>query len=159
MDFPLPNIVKLCLKICNLFSKEKQMKPMSIFSALIVGLLAVLASNHLVTFSPILTLRHFYSTDLVSLSSSILSNLSPYCSFIPVSRRHHHWRHDDTKERKSPCDDFPPNFPPPDTNTTSTFCVDSRGCCNFTTVQAAVNAVANFSQKRNILWINSGIYL
>lgn len=136
------------------------MKPISIFSALIVGLLAAIASNHLITFSPLSTLTNFYnSTDLASFSSSILSNLSTYSSILPVSRRHHHWRHDDTKERISVCDDFPPNFPPPDTNTTSTFCVDSRGCCNFTTVQAAVNAVANFSQKRNILWINSGVYL
>lgn len=158
MDFALPEILKLSLNICNLFKKEN-MKPISIFSALVVGLLAAIASNHLITLSPILTLEHFYNTDLVSLSASILSNLSPYSSFIPVSRRHHHWQHDDTKEKKSPCDDFPPNFPPPDTNTTSTFCVDNRGCCNFTTVQAAVNAVANFSQKRNILWINSGIYL
>lgn len=102
----------------------------------------------------------FYnSSDLAPFSSSTLSNLTTYSSIIPVSRRHHHWRHDDTKERVSMCDDFPPNFPPPDTNTTSIFCVDSRGCCNFSTVQAAVNAVANFSQKRNILWINSGIYL
>ncbi|KAL8144752.1 hypothetical protein AgCh_003090 [Apium graveolens] len=134
------------------------MKPISFFSALVVALLAAIASNHLTTFSPLLTLEHFCNTDLASLPSFILSNLSPYSSLQPVSCRHHHWRHDDTKEKKSPCDDFPSNFPPPDTNTTSTFCVDSRGCCNFTTVQAAVNAVANFSQKRNILWINSGIY-
>ena len=129
-------------------------KSISISSALIVGLLAALASNHLIPFSPLLTLNEIYDySDLASFTSSVLSYLRP------VSRRHHHWHHDDTKERTSVCDNFPPNFPPPDTNTTSTFCVDSRGCCNFTTVQAAVNAVANFSQKRNILWINSGIYL
>ncbi|XP_062191223.1 probable pectinesterase 8 [Phragmites australis] len=56
------------------------------------------------------------------------------------------------------CDDFPPDFPPPDTPTVSIFCVDPNGCCNFTTVQAAVNAVPNFSRKRNVVWINKGVY-
>ncbi|CAI0440059.1 unnamed protein product [Linum tenue] len=56
------------------------------------------------------------------------------------------------------CDDFPPDIPPPDTNTTTTICVDRNGCCNFTTVQAAIDAVPNMSPKRSIIWINSGIY-
>ncbi|WOL12277.1 hypothetical protein Cni_G21043 [Canna indica] len=58
----------------------------------------------------------------------------------------------------SPCDDFPPDFPPPDTDTTSFFCVDRNGCCNFTTVQSAVDAVGVLSRKRNVIWINKGIY-
>ncbi|CAM8904410.1 unnamed protein product [Rhodiola kirilowii] len=69
------------------------------------------------------------------------------------------------KRRKKPdkkvyniCDDFPSNVPPPDTNTTTYLCVDSHGCCNFTTIQSAVNAVANFSMNRTVLWINSGFY-
>jgi pectin methylesterase-like acyl-CoA thioesterase len=36
--------------------------------------------------------------------------------------------------------------------------VDKNGCCNFTTVQSAVDAVGNFSQRRNVIWINSGMY-
>ncbi|XP_044362316.1 probable pectinesterase 8 isoform X2 [Triticum aestivum] len=57
------------------------------------------------------------------------------------------------------CNDFPPDFPPPDTAATSIFCVDPNGCCDFTTVQSAVDAVPRSSQKRNVLWINKGIYL
>ncbi|KAB2610816.1 pectinesterase 8 [Pyrus ussuriensis x Pyrus communis] len=56
------------------------------------------------------------------------------------------------------CDDFPPGFPPPDTNTTSYLCVDPNGCCKFTLVQAAVDAVPTPSSKRTIIWINKGIY-
>ncbi|KAI4992862.1 hypothetical protein ZWY2020_007175 [Hordeum vulgare] len=56
------------------------------------------------------------------------------------------------------CDDFPPDFPPPDTAATSIFCVDPNGCCDFTTVQSAVDAVPRSSQKRNVVWINKGIY-
>ncbi|XP_047078779.1 probable pectinesterase 8 [Lolium rigidum] len=56
------------------------------------------------------------------------------------------------------CDDFPPYFPPPDTEATSIFCVDPNGCCDFTTVQSAVDAVPRYSKKRNVLWINKGIY-
>ncbi|PSR96405.1 Pectinesterase [Actinidia chinensis var. chinensis] len=37
-------------------------------------------------------------------------------------------------------------------------CVDRNGCCNFTTVQSAVDAVGVLSQKRTIIWINNGIY-
>ncbi|CAM0910994.1 unnamed protein product [Alopecurus aequalis] len=58
------------------------------------------------------------------------------------------------------CDDFPPYFPPPDTEATSVFCVDPNGCCDFTTVQSAVDAVPRSSSgKRNVVWINKGIYL
>lgn len=78
------------------------------------------------------------------------------------SHHHHHHHHrrkaSDTKKKVSICDDFPKNIPPPDTNTTSYLCVDKNGCCNFTTVQSAVDAVGNFSQNRNVIWINSGMY-
>ncbi|CAN1259946.1 Probable pectinesterase 8 [Linum perenne] len=56
------------------------------------------------------------------------------------------------------CDDFPPDIPPPETGNTATICVDRNGCCNFTTVQAAVDAVPIMSLKRSVIWINSGIY-
>ncbi|CAK9165069.1 unnamed protein product [Ilex paraguariensis] len=73
-------------------------------------------------------------------------------------QRHHNRHHDDKNTTKSICDDFPPDFPPPDTNTTSFICVDSKGCCNFTRVQSAVDAVGVLSSNRTIIWINSGIY-
>lgn len=71
---------------------------------------------------------------------------------------HHHHKPSDTKRKISVCDDFPKNIPPPDTDTASYLCVDKNGCCNFTTVQSAVDAIGNFSQKRNVIWINSGLY-
>lgn len=74
----------------------------------------------------------------------------------------HRCRHlkcpDNTHRQVSICDDFPLDIPPPETNTTLTLCVDRNGCCNFTTVQAAVDAAGNFSQKRTVIWINGGIY-
>lgn len=56
------------------------------------------------------------------------------------------------------CDDFNYSVVPQDTNTTTYLCVDIHGCCNFTTIQSAVNAVTNFSINRTVLWINSGFY-
>lgn len=41
---------------------------------------------------------------------------------------------------------IPPSFPP------AIFCVDNHGCCKFSTVQAAVDAVPN-NGRRNIIWI------
>lgn len=69
----------------------------------------------------------------------------------------HRRRHKDSS--KSICDDFPQGFPPPDTNDTATICVDRRGCCNFTSVQAAVDSVSVSTEKRTIIWIDKGIYL
>lgn len=63
-----------------------------------------------------------------------------------------------TAKKVSICDDFPKDFVPPDTNMTSYFCVDRNGCCNYTSVQPAIDAVPNLSLKRNIILINSGIY-
>ncbi|XP_056168464.1 probable pectinesterase 8 [Syzygium oleosum] len=73
-------------------------------------------------------------------------------------RRRHHKCPDNSQRQVSICDDFPPDIPPPETHTTLTLCVDQNGCCNFTTVQAAVDAAGNFSQKRTVIWINGGIY-
>jgi len=52
-----------------------------------------------------------------------------------------------------------PSFPLPERSSTAVFCVDANGCCNFTTVQAAVDAIPPDSEKRNVVWINSGIYM
>ncbi|KAK9152496.1 hypothetical protein Syun_010805 [Stephania yunnanensis] len=89
--------------------------------------------------------------------SPIASKLIPF-EIGSCCRRRHHNRHDDKKEKVSICDNFRRDLVPPATNATSVFCVDHNGCCNFTTVQAAVDAVETLSQKRNIIWINQGIY-
>ncbi|PKA52238.1 putative pectinesterase 8 [Apostasia shenzhenica] len=73
------------------------------------------------------------------------------------ARRRHH--HGNSVPKADICCDFAGNILPPETNTTAVLCVDRNGCCNFTTVQSAVNAVADLSQKRTIIWINKGIYL
>ncbi|PKI37977.1 hypothetical protein CRG98_041632 [Punica granatum] len=84
--------------------------------------------------------------------------LFDFIHWLPVGRHHRHHREPRESDKVSICDDFPPNIPPPETNMTLTLCVDPNGCCNFTTVQAAVDAVGNFSEKRTVIWINSGIY-
>ncbi|XP_075503455.1 putative pectinesterase 8 [Primulina tabacum] len=101
--------------------------------------------------------------DLVHFPSKTLSHM-PLISVL-LHRSHHHSHHrrhrkhtDQNNNTKVVCDDFPPDFPPPDTNTTSILCVDHNGCCNFTTVQAAVDAVNVSSLRRTIIWINNGIY-
>lgn len=117
-------------------------------------LIALLASTHFM--SP-----HFLDFSITTLLSSLLvTNNIPTLQIMSQSRDHHsHHHQNDSKIITSICDNFPPNFPPPDTNTTSTICVDRNGCCNFTTVQSAVDAVAVLSPKRTIIWINTGIYL
>ncbi|KAH6797188.1 Pectin lyase-like superfamily protein [Perilla frutescens var. hirtella] len=124
--------------------------------AILFGLIAALASTNLL--SPRMLLVHVSPPTL----SSIPFNVIVPSLFRRIHRhRHDHHRHkDDNKptNKTTICDNFPPDFPPPDTNTTSFFCVDTNGCCNFTTVQAAVDAVGVMSPKRNIIWINSGIY-
>ncbi|CAI9112141.1 OLC1v1012531C1 [Oldenlandia corymbosa var. corymbosa] len=122
---------------------------------------AIFSSNH-----PLVNdiTRDVLSSPLISWINNLISYQYDYDYghdyIYNHHHHHHHRRHDGGDERKvtSICDDFPTDFPPPDTNTTSTICVDRNGCCNFTTVQAAVDAVGNLSSKRTIIWINSGIY-
>lgn len=122
------------------------MSPRTIFFTISIGIVAYLSSNHNFTSFPPLLIHYLnvtISPGLISLS---------YC------RSHHSHHSHDKKKLVSICDDFPKNFTPPDTNTTSVICVDRNGCCNFTTVQAAVDAVGALSTKRTIIWINNGIY-
>lgn len=119
-------------------------------SSILFGLVAALlaSTNLFVSFNTLVYFSH--------------SSLSSISLIIPplIRRSHrHHRRHKDAANKTSICDSFPPDFPPPDTNTTSFLCVDANGCCNFTTVQAAVDAVGVMSPKRNIIWINTGVYL
>ncbi|WVZ74161.1 hypothetical protein U9M48_022376 [Paspalum notatum var. saurae] len=48
---------------------------------------------------------------------------------------------------------------PADTISTIFLCVDKSGCCNFTTVQAAVDAVPKDNTKRAVIVITSGVYV
>lgn len=96
-------------------------------------------------------------TLLAALSVALLSAyLGRYNPSHSLSRHRHK---PSPSNPTTPCGDFPPGIPPPDTDTTAFLCVDRNGCCNFTSVQAAVNAVANFSSKRTVIWINKGMYL
>lgn len=99
------------------------------------------------------------SIDLVT--TSLLSSpiISPFISYT-ICRHHHDKKRPDKGNVTSICDDFKPQFPTINPNTTSILCVDRNGCCNFTTVQAAIDAVPTTppSQKRTIIWINSGLY-
>lgn len=120
------------------------------FLSLLVPIAAIFASLHLINPNP------QFLTNFNYLNFTTLSPSSLY-----LGRDHHHRphkKHPDSGSDGSICDDFPPGIPPPNTNTTSYLCVDRKGCCNFTTVQQAVNAVPDFSLKRNIIWINSGFY-
>ncbi|KAL5712065.1 pectinesterase [Ranunculus cassubicifolius] len=114
-------------------------------------------------------LMAFISTQLINLEPTsfkyIADNLGTITfsspSILPVLpfnifRRHQRPHHEETKI--SICDSFPHDIPPPDTSNISYLCVDKNGCCNFTSVQSAVDAVGNFSIKRTIIWINNGIY-
>ncbi|PIA40035.1 hypothetical protein AQUCO_02500035v1 [Aquilegia coerulea] len=101
-----------------------------------------------------------YAIFVAFVSTNNLSSLpiiSPLLIPNNIDRQRKH-RHHKEETKTSICDDFPAGFPPPDTNTTSILCVDRNGCCKFTTVQSAIDAVGNFSLKRNIIWINNGIY-
>lgn len=122
----------------------------------IISILVALASTHFIS-------QNFslLKTQLIDLSLTFSSSTPTTIKLGPNKLHGHHRGRPDRHKNKttSICDDFPPDFPPPDTNTTSVICVDRNGCCNFTTVQSALNAVGMFSQKRTIIWINNGIYL
>jgi hypothetical protein len=104
------------------------------------------------------TTAHLFSPDtpLLEALSDLIEPAFPFCplTFSSASTDHQYGC------KYNPlCDDFPPDFPPPDTPAVSVFCVDPNGCCDFTTVQAAVDAIPDHSRKRNVVWINKGIYL
>lgn len=131
--------------------------------SLLVPLAAIFASLYLINPNPQF-LNNFTCSNLTTLLPSSIYLTLPL-TYNSGRDNHYHRRRRPNKKKPdsgnggSVCDDFPPGIPPPSTNTTSYLCVDRKGCCNFTTVQEAVNAVPDFSVKRNIIWINSGIYL
>ena len=138
-------------------SYQKMMMKLPLISlSFLVAIFAVLSyTQYFINPNP--SFFKYLISDLTFFSSPIISTLLPYSM-----GGHHHHQHQHKHPNKgrigSVCDDFPPDFPS-ETSTTSYICVDSNGCCNFTTVQAAVDAVPNLSIKRTIIWINSGIYL
>lgn len=140
----------------NCYKNKDIMSPNKLNSlAILFGLIAALASTNLLTPNITKHLVDFVPSSLCSIPFLV-------ASLIRRNHRHNHHHHTDEDKpgnKTNLCDNFPPDFPPPDTNTTSFFCVDRNGCCNFTTVQAAVDAVGVMSPKRNIIWINNGVYL
>ncbi|XP_075647150.1 putative pectinesterase 8 [Castanea sativa] len=130
------NLLSICVSLSFLFA-----------------ILAVLSSTHIINSNPSL-LKYLINFSLTFFSSSPITS-----TVIAYNIRGHHHQHKHHKKNKTvnPCEDFSPDFPK-DTNTTSYICVDRNGCCNFTTVQAAVNATPDFSPNRTIIWINTGIY-
>ncbi|XP_077253444.1 26S proteasome regulatory subunit 6A homolog [Tasmannia lanceolata] len=125
------------------------MNPKGVSLTLISAILAAFLSTQLLIPNPHYP-QNLINVALSSFSSHIISTLTTY----KIHSHHHHHKRQSTPI----CDYFPPDIPPPDTNTTSFLCVDRNGCCNFTTVQSAVDTVGIFSQKRTIIWINTGIY-
>ncbi|KAK9051699.1 hypothetical protein SSX86_014700 [Deinandra increscens subsp. villosa] len=117
---------------------------MNVFSLLVV----VLASTHFLS-SNLRHVKHFLE------EFNVISS-SPDLIITQLNRHHHH--HGKKASKVDICDDFPHDSVPPDTNTTTTFCVDRNGCCNFTTIQSAVDAVATLSTKKSLIWIKNGIY-
>ncbi|KAG1326389.1 Pectinesterase [Cocos nucifera] len=127
---------------------------LTLLSSIIVGLLS---TQLIFQYPPCLKCL----LELGLFTPSFFPDVISCCTQKSQHNQHHHHHHhhgNDSKSNSTICSDFPPDFPPPDTNTTSILCVDHNGCCNFTTVQSAVDAVGNFSQKRTIIWINKGIY-
>ncbi|KAJ4815953.1 Pectinesterase [Rhynchospora pubera] len=126
-------------------------------------LVAILAFvSQLIVHNPILSPS---SISLTTLKQSFTSLFPPRHHFHshshhchPDHHHHHHHRHRHRHHQNiSICYDFAPDLPLADPYT-DVLCVDQNGCCNFTTVQSAVDGIENFSQKRSIIWINSGIY-
>ncbi|KAI8526714.1 hypothetical protein RHMOL_Rhmol12G0017100 [Rhododendron molle] len=122
----------------------------------IISILVAMASTHFISQNFSLLKNHLIDLTLATFSSTTAAIKLGPSKLHGHHHRHHH--HHQKASEASICDDFPPDFPPPDTNTTSILCVDPNGCCNFTTVQSALDVVGNLSQKRTIIWINSGIY-
>ena len=151
-DFKIFSLIPFHTLSC--IQKNQKMGPQSNLLSLLVALAAVFAYLYLINPIPQFLIN--------PISQDLINALSPSSAYLakPLTGNfhRHHKKHPSGGNTDSICDDFPSGIPPPNTNTTSYLCVDRRGCCNFTTVQAAVNAVPDFSVKRTIIWINIGMY-
>lgn len=112
----------------------------NVFSILVV----VLASTHFLS-SNLQSVKHFLEQFSVT-------------RWLDGHHHRHHNHHDNKPSKVDMCDSFPYDSLPPDTNTTTTLCVDRNGCCNYTTVQSAIDAVVTLNAKRSLIWINKGMY-
>ncbi|GLT28158.1 hypothetical protein SLA2020_031090 [Shorea laevis] len=128
------------------------MSPKSISLFILVPIFAIFAPKLLI----ILNSNTRFFTYLIHFC--LPSSSSSIAIFGTIVYKRHHKTSSEKAKMVPVCDDFPVGIPPAETNTTLTLCVDPNGCCNFTTVQAAIEAVPNFSPKRTVLWINSGVY-
>lgn len=120
-----------------------------------IAILAASIATNLMTWNTSSLFSFLDSSNRFLFESPVISD---FIHWFHLYRHHRHHKHPAKSQKVLICDDFPPNIPPPETNTTVTLCVDRNGCCNFRTIQAAVDAVGNFSQKRTVIWINNGIY-
>lgn len=69
------------------------------------------------------------------------------------------WRSDRRRRRKTGCDSSEWASPiASEQNVTLVLTVDQRGCANFSSVQAAVDAVPEFSLSRTLIIVGAGIY-
>ena len=146
-----------CLFRLPVSPSMQKMNLHSISLSFLIAICAVLASTHIINPNPsIFLIKYLIHFSLTFFSSSPIT--STVVAYNIGCHHHQHNRHHNKSKKVIPCEDFSPDFPQ-DTNTTAYICVDRNGCCNFTTVQAAIDAVPNFSLKRTIIWINTGIYL
>ncbi|KAJ7964612.1 Pectinesterase [Quillaja saponaria] len=104
----------------------------STYLALFIAILAIFASTNLIKPNPQL-LRNF-TNSIVTTFINFPTKLA--FSKVVIEGRHDHQPHKKRRPEKK----------------------NSTGCCNFTTVQAAIDAIPDFSPKKTIIWINNGIY-
>ncbi|GMH23963.1 hypothetical protein Nepgr_025806 [Nepenthes gracilis] len=135
------------------------------FLVLVVAIFSSMASTHFLNPLILPYLKAFTKSAALAAATFfswppplLLTRKAVSCYHRHHGRHGHHHRGNGNNTGASVCDSFPPDFPPPDTPTTAILCVDRNGCCNFTTVQSAIDAAPILSPKRTIIWINSGIY-
>lgn len=126
----------------------------SVSLSFLFAIFAVLASTHITNSNPSF-LKYLIHFSLTFFSSSPIT--ATVIAYNSGGHHHQYNRHNNEGKIVTPCKGFSPDFLK-DTNTTSYLCVDPNGCCNFTSVQAAVDAVPDFCQNRTIIWINTGVY-
>ncbi|XP_023916953.1 probable pectinesterase 8 [Quercus suber] len=126
----------------------------SVSLSFLFAIFAVLPSTHITNSNPSF-LKYLIHFSLTFFSSSPIT--ATVIAYNSGGHHHQYNRHNNEGKIVTPCKGFSPDFLK-DTNTTSYLCVDPNGCCNFTSVQAAVDAVPDFCQNRTIIWINTGVY-
>ncbi|KAH9316336.1 hypothetical protein KI387_024963, partial [Taxus chinensis] len=76
-----------------------------------------------------------------------------YSNYL-LSRNKHHKHH----ENAVVCDEIIPSFSQDEWDYCTVLIVDQNGCGNYSTVQSAVNAVADNNPDRTIIFITAGVY-